>query len=157
MIINIQVLEEYENRVSLDLVEKAALAAFQHQNIDADTEITIVIQGNDDLQALNSEFRGVDAPTDVLAFSADEVDPDTGNRYLGDIAISYPYAQEQALNAGHAVDAELQLLAVHGVLHLLGMDHIEPADTQVMWNTQYQIMDSLGIDIRSWPLISGGH
>ena len=157
MIINVQIMETYGKQVAPETIEKAARIALVQQNADEDAEITIVFQTNEEIQTLNSQFRGVDSPTDVLAFPADEMDPDTGGHYLGDIAIAYPYARDQALSAGHTLEDELQLLVVHGVLHLLGMDHIEPDDTSQMWKAQYLIMNMLGIDIRAWPLIAGAH
>jgi len=157
VIVNIDVLEAFTGQVPVSLLEAAALAALQYGNAPEHGEITILVEADDDLRELNSQFRDVDAPTDVLAFSAEEIDPETGNLYLGDIAIAFPYASEQAAAAGHPVTDELQLLVVHGVLHLLGLDHIEPDDTVTMWNAQYEIMDGLGINIRSWPLISGPH
>ena len=157
MIVNIDVLEAFAGQVPVALLETAALAAMRYGNAPEHGEITILVEADEDLRALNSQFRDVDAPTDVLAFPAEETDPETGNLYLGDIAIAYPYASEQAAAAGHPAADELQLLVVHGVLHLLGLDHVDSEDTHTMWNAQYQIMDGLGIDIRSWPLISGPH
>lgn len=157
MIINVQVLDDYQQHVPEDWIETAARAALSHMSTVEDSELTVVIQSNEDLRNLNREFRGVDAPTDVLAFPADELDPDSGNRYIGDIAIAYPYAREQAQQAGHPLEHELKLLVVHGVLHLFELDHVEPEDTREMWAAQYSIMDALGIDIRHWPLISGEH
>lgn len=157
MIVNIQVLDDFQQHVPVEWIETAARAALVHQGAAEDTELTVVIQSNEDLRTLNREFRGVDAPTDVLAFPADELDPDTGNRYIGDIAISYPYAHQQAVSARHPVESEMKLLVVHGVLHLFEMDHLEDDDTQEMWAAQYAIMDALGIDIRDWPLITGAH
>jgi len=80
----------------------------------------VVISSDAQLLELNRQYLGIEAPTDVLSFQADELDPETGRRYLGDVIISYPRAQAQAEVGGHAVLDELQLLVVHGVLHLLG-------------------------------------
>ena len=70
-------------------------------------------------------YLGIDGPTDVLSFPASEMDPETGVHYIGDILISIPRAQAQADAAGHPLEAEVQLLVVHGVLHLLGHDHAQ--------------------------------
>lgn len=157
MIINVQVLDDYQQQVPAEWIDAAARTALLHMDAADDIELTVVVQSNEDIRNLNREFRGVDAPTDVLAFPADEMDPDTGSRYIGDIAIAYPYAREQARQAGHPLEHELKLLVVHGILHLFEMDHLEAEDTREMWDAQYSIMDSLGIDIRQWPLISGPH
>ena len=101
--------------------------------------------GDRAMRALNRDFRGKDATTDVLSFPASETDPESGARYIGDILISIPRAQSQADAAGHPLESEVQLLVVHGVLHLLGHDHAEPEDKARMWKAQAEILDSLGI------------
>ena len=89
----------------------------------ASADMTIVLTDDEQLHELNREYLGVDAPTDVLSFPAAESDPETGTTYLGDILISIPRATQQAQAAGHSVEDEVQLLVVHGTLHLLGHDH----------------------------------
>ena len=89
----------------------------------ASADMTIVLTDDAQLHELNREYLGVDAPTDVLSFPAAESDPETGTPYLGDILISIPRAKQQAEAAGHSVEDEVQLLVVHGTLHLLGHDH----------------------------------
>ena len=86
---------------------------------------------------------GLDEPTDVLSFSAREKDPDTGQLYLGDIIISYPRAEAQAAAGKHLVLAEVQLLTMHGLLHLLGYDHVEEEQKQAMWAIQSSILNQL--------------
>jgi len=92
---------------------------------------------------------GIDAPTDVLSFNVDEIDPETGNYYLGDIIISYQKANEQAVTAGHEIQSELSLLIIHGVLHLLGMDHDTPESQEPMWKIQDQILSDMGLNLVS--------
>ena len=121
----------------------AAEKALQLNDSSPDCEISLVMVGDEQIQALNQQYLGIDAPTDVLSFPADEVDPESGNPYLGDILIAFPYAQAQAAAAGHALESELQLLAVHGVLHLLGYDHGEEADRIRMWAKQADILKAL--------------
>ncbi|MEJ2352831.1 MAG: rRNA maturation RNase YbeY [Anaerolineales bacterium] len=105
-----------------------------------DTELTIVITEDANLQRLNHQFLGIDAPTDVLSFPSGDIDPDTGEPYLGDILISYPRAQAQAESAGHPVEAEVQLLVIHGILHLLGYDHADPEGKKRMWPVQDEVL-----------------
>jgi probable rRNA maturation factor len=81
----------------------------------------------------------------VLSFPAAEIDPETEELYLGDIAISIPRAMQQAQNAGHPVEAEAQLLVVHGVLHLLGYDHGTDEEKAVMWSEQAKVLERLGL------------
>jgi probable rRNA maturation factor len=79
-----------------------------------------VITSDAELRRLNREFRGIDSATDVLSFPAGPL-PD--GSYLGDLAISLPRARSQAREFGHGIAQEIQILMLHGVLHLLGMDH----------------------------------
>ena len=127
------------------LVENAAAAALKHESAPEPADLTIVLSGDQQLHELNRQWMDVDAPTDVLSFPSDEIDPETGNRYLGDIVLSVERAAEQAGAAGHSVEAEIQLLIVHGVLHLLGHDHAEAEDKTRMWNAQGEILAQLGI------------
>ena len=127
------------------LFEKAAHAALKHQKESLDVNLSIVLADNRRLHKLNRDYLGVDAPTDVLSFPASETDPETGVRYIGDIIISVPYAAKGAAKAGHPIESELQLLVVHGVLHLLGHDHAEPKEKAKMWKAQAEILAKLGL------------
>ena len=127
------------------LFERAAQATLKHQKESPDVDISIVLADDARLHELNRDYLGVDAPTDVLSFPASETDPDTGARYIGDIIISVPYATKGAAKAGHPVESELQLLVVHGVLHLLGHDHAKPKEKARMWKAQAEILESLGL------------
>jgi probable rRNA maturation factor len=126
-------------------LERAARAALEHQGQSFESELSIVLTDDTRLQALNREYLGTDAPTDVLSFPASETDPETGDLYLGDILISVPRAQIQAEAAGHPVEAEVQLLVVHGVLHLLGHDHADAKEKARMWEAQAEILERLGL------------
>ena len=128
-----------------ELLERAAHAALEHEDEPLEAELSIVLTDNEHLQELNLNDLGIDAPTDVLSFPASETDPESGARYIGDILISIPRAQSQAEAAGHPLEAEVQLLVVHGVLHLLGHDHAEPEDKARMWKAQAEILKSLGL------------
>jgi probable rRNA maturation factor len=127
------------------LLEQAARAALEHQGEASESELSILLTDDARLQALNQKYLGIDAPTDVLSFPASETDPETGAPYLGDILISVPRAQAQAEAAGHPVEAEVQLLVVHGVLHLLGHDHARADEKARMWKAQAEILERLGL------------
>jgi probable rRNA maturation factor len=127
------------------LIERATQAAFAHQALSLDSELTIVLTDDAQLRELNRDYLGIDAPTDVLSFPASESDPETGARYIGDILISMHYAARSAEKAGHPLESEVQLLAVHGVLHLLGHDHAKRDEKARMWKAQAEILDSLGL------------
>ena len=133
--------------IDLTILEKAAQetvhqAAGDNDNVANDA--TILLTGDEQLHELNLKYLGIDAPTDVLSFPADLVDPDTNVNYLGDVLISFPRAQAQAAGGGHPVEQELSLLVVHGMLHLLGYDHAQPDEKEKMWAVQANILDTLG-------------
>ena len=127
------------------LIEHAVQAALTHQKEPLEVNLSVVLTDNRRLHKLNMDYLGVDAPTDVLSFPASELDPETGARYIGDILISVPYATKGAKQAGNSLEAELQLLVVHGVLHLLGHDHAKPKEKAKMWKAQAEILKSLGL------------
>jgi probable rRNA maturation factor len=131
------------------LIVRAAEVTLQHQSAPADAALSIVITGDEQIQTLNAQFRAIDAPTDVLSFPAQLTDPESGVLYLGDVVISYPRAKTQALKGGHTIEAELQLLVAHGLLHLLGHDHAEAAGKNRMWTAQSAILKELGLEIPS--------
>ncbi|MFZ3080809.1 MAG: rRNA maturation RNase YbeY [Bellilinea sp.] len=149
--IHILIEEAYENLVSLEALEKTGEAVLAHQGIDPNTDLSIVIDSDEKLHKLNHAFLGIDAPTDVLSFPSDEFDPDEQAVYVGDVIISFQRAEVQAKNAGHPVINELQLLVVHGILHLLGHDHAEPAEKMRMWTSQAEILNQLGVQINQLP------
>ena len=128
-----------------DLLERAANAALEHESRSLDSELSIILTDDARLHELNLNYLGVDAPTDVLSFPAAETDPETGASYIGDILISIPRAQTQAAAAGHSLEAEVQLLVVHGVLHLIGHDHAEAEEKARMWKAQAEILEKLGL------------
>jgi probable rRNA maturation factor len=128
----------------VDLLERAARAVLDLTGVP-DADLTVVMTGDSQVQTLNRDFLGIDAPTDVLSFPADEPDPETGRRYLGDVIISLPRATEQAMERGHTVEDEVQLLVVHGILHLLGHDHAGVKDKSRMWVMQAEALERLGV------------
>jgi probable rRNA maturation factor len=127
----------------IELAMHAAQAALSHQSADGD--LTLVFTDDAQLQQLNRDYLGIDAPTDVLSFPSSETDPETGAPYLGDILISVPRAAEQAEVAGHPLVQEVQLLVVHGVLHLMGHDHADPQEKKKMWPAQAEILEIIGL------------
>ena len=141
--IHIEVNPSLQTSPAPDILERAALAVLAHQSTDGD--LSIVLTDDRQLHELNREYLGIDAPTDVLSFPASETDPETARHYLGDILISIPRAATQAQTAGHALEAEAQLLTVHGTLHLLGYDHAGDEDKARMWKAQAEVLERLGL------------
>jgi probable rRNA maturation factor len=136
---------ETETPFPKDLLKTAARAALEHEAQSPDAELSIILTDDARLRELNLNYLGIDAATDVLSFPASETDPETGAHYLGDILISVPRAQAQAEAAGHSLEAEVQLLVVHGVLHLLGYDHARAAEKARMWKAQAEVLGQLGL------------
>jgi len=136
----------YRHLIDARRLREAARATLTHQSSPGSVELTIVITGDEKIRALNRQYRGVDAPTDVLSFggSGAELASAPGEPiYLGDVVISYPRAQAQATSRRQPVARELLLLVVHGVLHLLGHDHVTPTEKRKMWSAQARIMRKL--------------
>ena len=125
----------------------AAAAAARQQAVPDGTAFTVLLTDDERLRQLNRDFRGYDQATDVLSFPAGESHFPDEAPYLGDIAIAVPQAQRQAAAGGHALLAELQLLVVHGVLHLCGHDHGEHDAKAAMWAAQAEILHGLGAAI----------
>jgi probable rRNA maturation factor len=149
--VDIQV-EEHVGPVDTKPLREAVLVTLAQQGVSEACELVVVISDDAALRDLNARFRGIDAPTDVLSFADDTRGPFVGGggkfpRYLGDIVISIDRAREQAEAAGGTLVQELQLLTVHGVLHLLGHDHAEPAQKAAMWAAQTAILTALGANI----------
>ncbi len=147
--IDIQIEEAYLPEVDEITIRAAARATLTQQGTAPSAELTILVSDDAEIQALNLSFMGIDAPTDVLSFPSGETQLDpTGAAfpevYLGDIIISCPQAAAQAAAGGHPLSRELELLTVHGVLHLLGHDHATADEKERMWAAQAQILAMLG-------------
>jgi probable rRNA maturation factor len=103
--------------------------------------MTIVLTNDERLRALNAQFRGKDAPTNVLSFSSGA----GMDLYLGDVAIALGVASRETAAAGISLEAHTLHLVVHGVLHLLGYDHLRNREAQVMESLEVAILEQLGI------------
>jgi len=145
MPVDVQITEPFQSQISAALLKNTAKAALLHQAVADNVVLTIVITSNEQLQQLNNQFRDVDAPTDVLSFPAQYLDPENQAPYLGDVLISGFQAESQALAAGHSIMAEIQLLVIHGILHLLGHGHAVADEKERMWFAQAEILEQLGI------------
>lgn len=132
------------NGQETELIRRACETALAMEGARGD--ITVLIADPERIQELNRDFRHVDRVTDVLTFPAWEGEaifaPADG--YLGDIMICMERAKEQAAEFGHSLERELAFLAVHGTLHILGYDHMEPEEEAVMRQRQREILDRMG-------------
>jgi len=115
-------------------------------------EVSVLFTDDDFIAELNSQYRGEEGPTDVLSFPMMDPDSEVDATFvegipemLGDIVISLDTAKRQAGEKDQALRKELELLLVHGMLHLLGYDHDEPEKEMVMWQKQEEILKTLGV------------
>lgn len=107
---------------------------------------SIIFVDSEEIRKINREYRGIDKVTDVISFALEDAHDLVGNiRVLGDIYICIPRMIEQSEAYGHSVKRELSFLTVHGLLHLLGYDHMKKSDEEVMFARQEKILNEAGI------------
>jgi len=150
--LGIQVAPEFEDKVNTKRLGEVIRRTLDTE-VQPRTPVELALVVGDDAQIhkLNRQFRGVDAPTDVLSFAMSEDEIDTAHSpdmpsHLGDVIVSYPRAKAQAEAGGHTTEDELDLLVVHGVLHLLGYDHDTNSQKSRMWARQETILGKKLID-----------
>jgi len=151
MLEKIETLIEKEFREDLDggWVKKIVRQVLKAEGVPSPYEVSLVFTDSDTVQRLNRDYRGVDEPTDVLAFymlpqkgtaSSFALPPDGVTR-LGEVIISYPQALTQAKDQGHSLERELALLVIHGILHLLGYDHEKPEEESKMRERERELLE----------------
>ena len=145
-----------------EIAGKVIGEALEYEKCPYETTVNVLLTDNEEICALNSRFRGIDRPTDVLSFpnvdyespsdftgieasEADYFDPESGELYLGDIVISVDKVYEQAEEYGHSVMREYAFLLAHSMLHLMGYDHMEPEEAARMERRQEEILNRLNI------------
>ena len=109
-------------------------------------EFNIIFVDINKIHEINKKYRGIDRPTDVISFALeDNMDIKLDHRLLGDIYICLDRAHEQAIEYDHSYLRELSFLMIHGLLHLLGHDHMEPEEEKIMFSKQEDILNEYGI------------
>ena len=156
---------ETEKSLPFDVEEiagKVIEQSLEQEGCPYEVSVDLLLTDNEGIHAMNREFRDIDRPTDVLSFpnvdyekpadfdgieqyAEDYFDPETGELCLGDIVISIDKVYEQAKEYGHAPLREFAFLVAHSMLHLLGYDHMEPQEAEVMERKQEEILGKLGI------------
>ena len=129
----------------LDTVHEVLIHGLKKLKID-EAIFNVIIVDNNYIHKLNKEYRNIDRETDVITFALEDdktFNPDI--RILGDVYISIDKAKSQSEEYGHSLLRELSFLAVHGMLHLLGYDHMNKDDEKVMFTLQEEILDEMGI------------
>lgn len=127
-------------------VRKVIDIAIKNQKLD-NLEFNIIIVDNDYIHELNKNYRNIDRPTDVITFALEDYEDGIKleHRMLGDIYISIDKAISQAEEYGHDLRREICFLAVHGFLHLLGYDHMEKEEEEIMFSLQEEILNEANI------------
>ncbi len=158
--------EPYQDDVDAEWLEDVARAALSAAGVEGDAEVSLLVTGDETVRELNAEYRGLDETTDVLSFSADHqghwegdgegpdqpaidegfVLPPGIPQPLGEIVVSLPQARRQAVDHGVSPVSELAHLVVHGALHLVGYDHVEPEETAQMQALEREALESLSFD-----------
>jgi len=130
----------------LETIKKLVDFTLKYQNIE-NAIFNIIIVDNKTIHELNKEYRGIDRPTDVISFALEDDSSFVKLEYrvLGDIYISIEKVREQAKEYGHSFLRELSFLTVHGILHLLGFDHMNKEDEKVMFKLQELILSEYGV------------
>lgn len=143
---------EVANESGLDISEEelVSVAKFviDKMNVHPAAELSMVLLDSNSMADLHMRWMDLPGPTDVMSFPMDELEPggrpdapEPGPAVLGDIVLCPEFAAEQAAAAGHSLGHELALLTIHGVLHLLGFDHGEPAEEKEMFALQRQLLE----------------
>ena len=128
--------------IMIDSIQKT----LEEERLSLDKEVSVSFVNNDEIQALNREYRDIDRETDVLSFPVDfEFAIDGEDNPLGDIIISVEKAKEQAEEFGHSLLREMVYLTIHSMLHLLGYDHLEESDKKIMREKEKAIVRAVGI------------
>lgn len=138
-------------RVDRSRIRRAVRATLAHEGVDHSVEVSVLLTDDAGIRALNRTYRGEDRATDVLAFP--QVGSPERPQPLGDVVISVERAATQARKAGWSLGEELELLAVHGTLHLLGYEDEESAARARMWQRQEEILRRLRRRRRLGPAV----
>lgn len=135
------------------MIETVVNETIKQENLTNEMlECSFIFVDNEQIREINATYRQKDAVTDVITFAIEDEMPGEIKiqgipmpRMLGDVFISLPRTREQAERYGHSFERELSFLAVHGCLHLLGYDHLEPDEEKIMFGKQEDVLNALGI------------
>lgn len=148
-VVNVTVSSKFSRSVSKSWLMETVQKVLQSAGVEMPVEVGIVVTGDRTIRRLNRIYRGENEITDVLAFSMSSqedtgsvhfVSPPDGICHLGEVIICYPQAVRQCGSHGHTVTDELELLIVHGILHLLGYDHEKPTEKTHMRKKEEEIL-----------------
>lgn len=143
---SIEIINETSENIDIEDLKNVIDFALKYEDV-SNAIMNVIIVDNEKIHKINREYRGIDRPTDVISFALedDKTFVDTSFRVLGDIYISIDKVFEQSKAYGHSFRRELSFLTVHGILHLLGYDHMIKSDEEIMFKKQNDILNELGI------------
>ncbi len=143
---NFEIFNETEEKIDIEEERKLLEYALKYKKLE-NVEFNVIFVDNEKIRNINKEYRGIDRETDVISFALEDNKDITFEfgRLLGDIYISIPKMKQQAKEYGHSEKRELAFLTIHGLLHLLGYDHMTKEDEEVMFKEQELILDGYGI------------
>lgn len=133
------------NEEILKIVEKGIVTVIQMEQLSDNFEVSVSFVDNKEIREINREFRNIDGETDVLSFPMDFEFDLACDKPLGDVIISLEKALEQSNEFGHSFEREVLYLTVHSMYHLLGYDHIEEKDREIMREKEKNTMKKLGV------------
>lgn len=155
-LINVVVQVEPPEPLPMERLEAAVRWLLEHEGASPGASLSLVLSDDETVHGLNRQYRGVDAPTDVLSFPVEHDAPFEDDTDLGDLIIAVPYLARQAEGQGHTFADELLLAAIHGTLHLLGYDHDTRENEDAMWAVQARALAVAGVQIDVPRFFEGG-
>ena len=150
--VNYNAISELPNEEKL--IKEVVSRVLEEEKVLPEVDVYITLTNNEEIHKINKEYRDVDRPTDVLSFPMYETDEIAGlkndtddeiEKILGDIIVSIEKVREQAEEYGHSFERELAYLVTHGMLHLLGYDHMIEEEKAVMRKREEEILETLNI------------
>lgn len=150
--VNYNAISELPNEEKL--IKEVVSRVLEEEKVLSEVDVYITLTNNEEIHKINKEYRDVDRPTDVLSFPMYERDEIAGlkndtddeiEKILGDIIVSIEKVREQAEEYGHSFERELAYLVTHGMLHLLGYDHMIEEEKEVMRKREEEILETLNI------------
>mgnify|MGYP002425925533 FL=1 len=146
LVMSIGIFNKTEEKIDKSFVRKVVKHTLKKMEAEK-SEVNIIFVGLEEIHEINKAYRNVDRPTDVISFALEDTEDVTvyEERVLGDIYICLDKVHEQAKEYGHTEIREMAFLIVHGLLHLLGYDHMIKEEEKIMFGLQEEILNEMGI------------
>ena len=144
---NFEIFNETDEKIDLEEEKKLIEFALKHENLN-DVTFNVIFVDSEKIRNLNKEYRKIDRETDVISFAFEDGEGNINfefGRLLGDIYICVSKMKAQAKEYGHSIAREMGFLTVHGLLHLLGYDHMNKEEEKIMFKKQEEILNAYGL------------